>query len=599
MLTSCDAKRFDPDTAIGRGTHGEVFSLGNKECMKLMPLEYSCTWKELIFMKLFQQKHAHPNLLTMTRVVFDASDTRIGVVMKQGIGDLHRVRKDSCPNFNQEQVTEIMSQLVQGLAHMHRNQYWHRDVKPANVILFSLDLKRGDVKLADYSLTTHHCGNPTIKNMTSGLASGWYRAPECWKEIANACHSSSHVKQCPHPLCSGKCGCHYTEKMDVYSLGMLFAELLLKYPFSQYFCQQSALNPGYRPWRDVDFYKLSAETKQGPGDLASGTLKFTPAFCAHMISLPRKLDALDLLRCMIHPDPKKRWNIFQVAAHGFFKDVKVLPHSKIPVETKSFEDDVVPVWGTGRFLAFFRISARETFDFYQSIWKDTMRHQHMLEPRTFCIALRLMEEYLLYLDRTKYFADDDFTRIYLLQQKKKREEEATTDYPLVCYEFCFYIAWHVAAALSESHYAPSLRDILDRFLSDVRKQRKIEEQLCSPSVSTTSAAESTGEQTGDPTTVRSRRVPLNLRTKDYQVLFMKLVIQMVKFLSENTAVDFLRSNWFSFLETTEVWRRVKKGPQGPDLLISLGNTVFGNHKDAYSMTLSNFVLTHMTRVLGS
>ena len=40
--------------------------------------------------------------------------------------------------FSEEEIRNFMSQLLQGLAHMHRNGYFHRDLKPGKILLESV-----------------------------------------------------------------------------------------------------------------------------------------------------------------------------------------------------------------------------------------------------------------------------------------------------------------------------------------------------------------------------------------------------------------------------------------------------------------------------
>ena len=107
-----------------------------------------------------------------------------------------------------------MYQLMRGLEHMHRNGIYHRDIKPENVMLGTVGgcgvravpnaLQDDIVKLADMGSCRGVLAKPPY---TEYIATRWYRAPECLLTDGN-----------------------YTYKMDVWSVGCVFFEMLANYP---------------------------------------------------------------------------------------------------------------------------------------------------------------------------------------------------------------------------------------------------------------------------------------------------------------------------------------------------------------------------------
>lgn len=112
------------------------------------------------------------------------------------------------------QTYTIFKQIVEAVEYVHLKGLIHRDLKPGN-IFFSLD---GQVKIGDFGLVTDMlderrgqtpCGDET------GLPS-----PTCTQHTKQA---GTHLYMSPEQLCGNR----YNYKVDIYSLGLIFFELLV------------------------------------------------------------------------------------------------------------------------------------------------------------------------------------------------------------------------------------------------------------------------------------------------------------------------------------------------------------------------------------
>eukprot|EP00118_Oscarella_pearsei_P028961 m.3360 g.3360 ORF g.3360 m.3360 type:complete len:410 (+) comp9303_c0_seq2:101-1330(+) len=142
---------------------------------------------------------AHPNIIELVEVVYDRKSKTLALVcelMDMNVYEFIRGRKQFLP---ESRVKKIIFQVCRGLEFMHRKGIFHRDVKPEN-ILISSDV----VKLADFGSCRSIYSKPPF---TEYISTRWYRAPECL-------------------LTDG----HYTYKMDVWSVGCVFYEVLTLQP---------------------------------------------------------------------------------------------------------------------------------------------------------------------------------------------------------------------------------------------------------------------------------------------------------------------------------------------------------------------------------
>lgn len=110
--------------------------------------------------------------------------------------DLKKVLHHSTPS----QVKFYMKQLLEGLHYCHVNNVLHRDIKGANLLISGGNL----LKIADFGLARPFTRDGSFTNHVITL---WYRPPELLLGATN-----------------------YAEAVDIWSVGCIFAEFLLRKP---------------------------------------------------------------------------------------------------------------------------------------------------------------------------------------------------------------------------------------------------------------------------------------------------------------------------------------------------------------------------------
>ncbi|XP_035832492.1 mitogen-activated protein kinase 9 isoform X2 [Helianthus annuus] len=128
----------------------------------------------------------------------------IYVVFELMESDLHQVIKAN-DDLTPEHHQFFLYQLLRGLKYIHTANVFHRDLKPKNILANS-DCK---LKICDFGLARVSFNDaPSTIFWTDYVATRWYRAPE---------------------LC-GSFFSKYTPGVDIWSIGCIFAEMLLRKP---------------------------------------------------------------------------------------------------------------------------------------------------------------------------------------------------------------------------------------------------------------------------------------------------------------------------------------------------------------------------------
>jgi len=151
----------------------------------------------------YLQELSHPSIVSLLDV-FSTKDQNINMVIEYfPHGNLEQLIKDPSVRYGAADVKAWMGMLARGVYYCHSQFVMHRDIKPNNLLISD----SGAIKLADFGLARSFA-DPFV-NMTSVVVTLWYRAPE----LLFGAH-------------------HYSGAIDVWSMGMVFAELLIRKPYA-------------------------------------------------------------------------------------------------------------------------------------------------------------------------------------------------------------------------------------------------------------------------------------------------------------------------------------------------------------------------------
>ena len=150
----------------------------------------------------YLQELSHPNLISLIDV-YSTKDQNINLVLEYfPCGTLEDVIRNKEVSYGAGDVKAWMGMLCRGVFFCHENFVLHRDIKPNNLLIAG----DGEVKLADFGLARSFAD--PYHNMTHQVITLWYRPPEL--------------------LYGAR---HYSGAVDVWSVGAVFAELLIRNPY--------------------------------------------------------------------------------------------------------------------------------------------------------------------------------------------------------------------------------------------------------------------------------------------------------------------------------------------------------------------------------
>jgi protein kinase len=142
---------------------------GEWVAIKKMKQKYY-SWEECMKLREINslRKLIHPNIVKLKEVIRENDELHL--VFEFMDANLYEFMKQRVRPLPESKVRNIMFQTMQAVHHVHKHGYFHRDMKPENLLV------SGDtVKLADFGLAREIRARPPF---TDYVSTRWYRAPE-------------------------------------------------------------------------------------------------------------------------------------------------------------------------------------------------------------------------------------------------------------------------------------------------------------------------------------------------------------------------------------------------------------------------------------
>ncbi|XP_029195387.1 MAPK/MAK/MRK overlapping kinase-like [Acropora palmata] len=282
----------------GEGTFSEVLKVqdiqdGTYFACKKMKQRYESIDQvnNLREIQAMRRLNPHGNVVDLKDIIFDKKSGTLALICELMDMNLYEMIRGRRHYISESKVKNYMYQLCKSIDHMHRNGIFHRDVKPENILI-----KDDVVKLADFG----SCRSVYSKQpYTEYISTRWYRAPECL-------------------LTDG----YYTYKMDMWSVGCVFFEVL-------------SLRPLFPGSNEVDQIAKIHDVLGTPSlsilkklQNKSRSMNFNfPAKTGTGIRvlLPHdhvSKDCLELIEQMCTYDPDERITAKQALRHPYFKQLR-------------------------------------------------------------------------------------------------------------------------------------------------------------------------------------------------------------------------------------------------------------------------------------
>jgi serine/threonine protein kinase len=197
---------------LGGGSFADVFlakekSTSDMVAIKVLKKKYrkfdeccelrECKSLQKLCKDSLASQKGYDNIIKLKQIIFEKKTGKLSLVFEYMETDLYELMKKRSPGkLSEEEIKDITYQTLLGLYHMHKYGFFHRDMKPENLLLTGKK-----VKIADFGLAREIRSVPPY---TEYVSTRYYRAPECILRTTN-----------------------YNSPIDIWALGCIMAEMYM------------------------------------------------------------------------------------------------------------------------------------------------------------------------------------------------------------------------------------------------------------------------------------------------------------------------------------------------------------------------------------
>ncbi|CAD8081921.1 unnamed protein product [Paramecium sonneborni] len=272
---------------IGSGVYGDVYKAINTETGKVVAIKKikkqsqdqgisAVALRETSILQTVQCE----NIVKLIEIEYVQGCIRL--VMEFYDVDLDTYLKSNRLEMNK--IQEILHGILKGMNECHRKKCMHRDLKPQNILIS----KDGKVKIGDFGMARSFQQIPG--SYTYEVITLWYRPPEL--------------------LLQTSC---YTTAIDVWSIGCIFAQMILRAPL---FAGDSELQQMILICDNITLNQDNAQVLQNILFQNQLEQKLDQKFMNTIITQ----DGLDLLKKMLQLNPANRISCHEALRHPFFNN---------------------------------------------------------------------------------------------------------------------------------------------------------------------------------------------------------------------------------------------------------------------------------------
>ncbi|KAF3703463.1 Serine/threonine-protein kinase MAK [Channa argus] len=291
--------RYTTTKQLGDGTYGSVLMGRSNESGELVAIKrmkrkfYS--WEECMNLREVKslKKLNHANVVKLKEVIRE--NDQLYFVFEYMKENLYQLMKDRRKLFPESVIRNISFQILQGLSFIHKHGFFHRDMKPENLLCMGPEL----VKIADFGLAREIRSKPPY---TDYVSTRWYRAPEVLLRSST-----------------------YSSPIDLWAIGCIMAEL---YTLRPLFPGNSEVDEIFKICQVLGTVKKT-DWPEGYQLASAMNFRFPQCVPTHLKTLIPNAsnEAIALMRDLLQWDPKKRPTAIQALRYPYFQVGQVLgPH---------------------------------------------------------------------------------------------------------------------------------------------------------------------------------------------------------------------------------------------------------------------------------